>query len=141
MAELIYSAIASLDGYVEDKDGGFEWAAPDEEVHAFVNDLERLCDHVVLLAGSRTVLASDVEEVLATHRLLTAARRDTSAIEREHTVLRRETTARQVRLWVRLAGPVHDPSWSQDELSLEEIVLAQLGADAATPDTSLAVAS
>lgn len=41
MAKLIYSAIASLDGYVEDEHGGFEWAAPDEEVHAFVNDLER----------------------------------------------------------------------------------------------------
>src|SRR5947209_73200 len=41
MAKLIYSAIASLDGYVEDKDGKFDWAAPDEEVHAFVNDLER----------------------------------------------------------------------------------------------------
>ena len=41
MAKLIYSAIASLDGYVEDSAGRFEWAAPDEEVHAFVNDLER----------------------------------------------------------------------------------------------------
>jgi dihydrofolate reductase len=41
MAKLIYSAIASLDGYVEDEHGGFAWAAPDEEVHAFVNELER----------------------------------------------------------------------------------------------------
>lgn len=41
MAKLIYSAIASLDGYVEDQDGSFEWAAPDAEVHAFINDLER----------------------------------------------------------------------------------------------------
>jgi dihydrofolate reductase len=41
VAKLIYSAIASLDGYVEDKQGDFDWAAPDEEVHAFVNDLER----------------------------------------------------------------------------------------------------
>jgi dihydrofolate reductase len=41
MAKLIYSAIASLDGYVEDEQGKFEWAAPDDEVHAFVNDLER----------------------------------------------------------------------------------------------------
>lgn len=41
MAKLIYSAIASLDGYVADADGTFGWAAPDEEVHAFVNDLER----------------------------------------------------------------------------------------------------
>ena len=41
MAKLIYSAITSLDGYVADEAGNFDWAAPDEEVHAFVNDLER----------------------------------------------------------------------------------------------------
>ena len=41
MAKLIYSAIASLDGYIEDEDGKFDWAEPDEEVHGFVNDLER----------------------------------------------------------------------------------------------------
>jgi dihydrofolate reductase len=41
MAKLIYSAIASLDGYVEDEDGKFDWSAPDAEVHAFINDLER----------------------------------------------------------------------------------------------------
>lgn len=41
MARLIYSTIASLDGYVADEDGNFEWAQPDEEVHAFVNDLDR----------------------------------------------------------------------------------------------------
>jgi len=41
MARLMYSAIASLDGYIADESGNFDWAAPDEEVHAFVNDLER----------------------------------------------------------------------------------------------------
>jgi dihydrofolate reductase len=41
MAKLIYSAITSLDGYVADEDGNFDWSAPDEEVHSFVNDLER----------------------------------------------------------------------------------------------------
>jgi dihydrofolate reductase len=41
MAKLIYTAIASLDGYVEDEHGNFDWAAPDDDVHAFVNDLER----------------------------------------------------------------------------------------------------
>jgi dihydrofolate reductase len=41
MARLIYSAITSLDGYVADEEGNFDWAAPDEEVHTFVNDLER----------------------------------------------------------------------------------------------------
>lgn len=41
MAKLIYAAIASLDGYVEDEQGTFDWSAPDEEVHRFVNELER----------------------------------------------------------------------------------------------------
>jgi dihydrofolate reductase len=41
VAKLIYSAIVSLDGYVADEEGHFDWAAPDEEVYAFVNDLER----------------------------------------------------------------------------------------------------
>ena len=41
MAKLIYAAIASLDGYVEDEEGRSDWSMPDEEVHAFVNDLER----------------------------------------------------------------------------------------------------
>jgi dihydrofolate reductase len=41
VAKLIYTSIASLDGYVADEKGNFDWAAPDEEVHAFVNELER----------------------------------------------------------------------------------------------------
>src|SRR3954453_21456855 len=41
MGKLVYSAITSLDGYVADADGNFDWAVPDEEVHAFVNELER----------------------------------------------------------------------------------------------------
>ena len=41
MAKLIYSAVTSLDGFIEDAEGKFGWAAPDDEVHAFVNDLER----------------------------------------------------------------------------------------------------
>jgi hypothetical protein len=39
VAKLIYSAITSLDGYVADVDGNFDWAVPDEEVHTFINDL------------------------------------------------------------------------------------------------------
>jgi hypothetical protein len=41
MAKLIYSAISSVDGYVADAEGNFDWSAPDQEVHQFVNDLER----------------------------------------------------------------------------------------------------
>jgi ABC-2 type transport system ATP-binding protein len=92
-----------------------------------VADLERVCDHLVVLADSRTVLAEELEKVFARHRLLTAPRRDTAAVEREHTVLRIERTHRQVSLWVRLNGPLHDPGWQVNELALEEIMLAYLG--------------
>jgi ABC-2 type transport system ATP-binding protein len=91
-----------------------------------VTDLERVCDHLVVLADSRTVLADDLDDVLATHRLLVGPRRDTAAIERDHVVLREERTHRQVSLWVRLRGPLIDPNWDVQELGLEEIMLAYL---------------
>jgi ABC-2 type transport system ATP-binding protein len=98
-----------------------------------VADLERVCDHLVVLAESRTVLAAELDDVLASHRLLTGARRDTTAIERDHTVLRTERTHRQVTLWVRLEGPLHDPNWQVEELNLEEIMLAYLGLGSSEP--------
>lgn len=98
-----------------------------------VADLERVCDHLVVLADSRTVLAAELDDVLASHRLLTGPRRDTTAIEREHTVLRAERTHRQVSLWVRLTGPLHDPNWQVEELNLEEIMLAYLGLGSSEP--------
>ena len=41
MAKLVYASIVSLDGHIEDQHGSFNWAVPDDEVHAFINDLER----------------------------------------------------------------------------------------------------
>ncbi len=58
MARLIYSAITSLDGYVADEDGSFEWAAPDAEVHAFVNDLERPVGTYLYGRGMYEVMAA-----------------------------------------------------------------------------------
>ena len=92
-----------------------------------VADLERVCDHLVVLAESRTMLAAELDDVLANHRLLTGPRRDTTVIERDHTVLRIERTHRQITMWVRLTGPLHDPAWQVEELNLEEIMLAYLG--------------
>jgi dihydrofolate reductase len=66
MGKLIYSAITSLDGYVEDEDGNFDWAAPDEEVLAFVNDLERPIG--IYLYGRRmyeTMVGWETNEFLA----------------------------------------------------------------------------
>ena len=64
MAELIYMAICSLDGYIADADGEFGWAAPDEQVHAFVNDLSRpIGTH---LCGRRTYDVMQYWETAAT---------------------------------------------------------------------------
>ena len=95
-------------------------------------DLERVCDHLILIADSRPVICSEIDDLLATNKLLTAPTRDIAAIEREHEVLTVTRTAREVSLTVRLSGPVIDPAWRVDDLGLEEIVLAYLG-HAATP--------
>ncbi|HEY2044164.1 MAG TPA: ABC transporter ATP-binding protein [Jatrophihabitans sp.] len=106
-----------------------------------VSDLERICDHLIVLAESRTVLAGELDEIVGSHRLLTSAKRDTSSIERQHTVLRTEQTPRQTAVWVRLDGPLHDPSWQNDELSLEEIVLAYLGQRSQPPGVDVSAPS
>jgi dihydrofolate reductase len=68
MARLIYSTIASLDGYVADDNGNFDWAAPDEEVHAFVNDLERPVG--IYLYGRRMYEVMVAWETMADRRAL-----------------------------------------------------------------------
>jgi len=78
MARLIYSAIASLDGYVEDKQGKFDWAAPDDEVHAFVNDLERPIG--TYLYGRRMYETMVFWETVSTSRDQPAVSRDYAEI-------------------------------------------------------------
>jgi dihydrofolate reductase len=71
MAKLIYSAIASLDGYVADEDGNFDWAVPDDEVHALINDLDRPVG--TYLYGRRmyeTMLGWETDPTLADQSLL-----------------------------------------------------------------------
>ena len=66
MGKLIYSGITSLDGYIVDAVGAFDWSAPDEEVHAFVNDLERPVG--TYLFGRRMYEVMSVWETLDTRR-------------------------------------------------------------------------
>jgi len=94
-------------------------------------DLERVCDHLILIAEAQPVICGDIEHLLDTHKLLTAATRDTTAIEHDHHVITTTRTPREVSLAVRLTGPVIDPAWRVDDLRLEEIVLAYLGQHAA----------
>jgi len=92
-----------------------------------VADLERVCDHIVILSHARTLLAAPIDEVLATHRLLTGPRADGASVARIHDVIRETSTERQTSLLVRANGHVYDASWEVHEVDLEEIVLAYLG--------------
>jgi ABC-2 type transport system ATP-binding protein len=105
-----------------------------------VADIERVCDHLILLSASRVQLCGDIEDLLDTHRVLTGPRKDTKAIERDHTVVSVERTPRQTTMLVRMNGPVADPEWEAAEISLEELVLGYMGADAAPEFSHLAAA-
>ena len=96
-----------------------------------IADLERVCDHIVLLAESRVQLCGDIDTLLAEHKVLVGARKDTSALERTHTVVHAVRTARQSTLLVRLDGPVLDPAYEVSDVNLEELVLGYMGASAA----------
>jgi dihydrofolate reductase len=80
VAKLIYSAISSLDGYVEDAEGNFDWGRPDDELHAFVNDLERPIG--IHLYGRRMYETMVFWETVATGADRAAVLRDFAAIWR-----------------------------------------------------------
>jgi ABC-2 type transport system ATP-binding protein len=92
-----------------------------------VADLERVCDHLVILSHARTLLAAPIDDVVASHRLLTGPRTEPATIARVHDVIRESHTPRQTSLLVRANGHVYDAFWEQHEVDLEEIVLAYLG--------------
>jgi ABC-2 type transport system ATP-binding protein len=96
-----------------------------------VADLERVCDHLVILATGRTQLVGSIEEIIASHRLLTGPRDGAEDVARVHEVVRETHAERQTTLLVRANGHVYDARWTVHELDLEEIVLAYLGQDAA----------
>ncbi|MGZ4397387.1 MAG: ATP-binding cassette domain-containing protein [Gaiellaceae bacterium] len=106
-----------------------------------VTELERVCDHLVTLVESRTLLAGPIEEILASHRVLIGPRSDTASVERTHSVIRESHTQRQTTLLVRSHGHVYDSRWEQHEVDLEEIVLAYLGYRPGAPSTEEALAS
>ncbi len=94
-----------------------------------IADIERVCDHLILLAGSRVQLCDEIETLLGQHRVLVGPRKETMAIARTHTIVQEETTPRQTSLLVRLDGPVIDPAWAVDDANLEEIVLGYMSQD------------
>jgi ABC-2 type transport system ATP-binding protein len=98
-----------------------------------IGDLERVCDYLIVLAASRTQVTGDIDQLLASHRVLTGPRRAAVAAgSGVAAVVQEAHTERQSTLLVRTDGPVADPAWSVGELGLEELVLAYLGQPDAT---------
>jgi ABC-2 type transport system ATP-binding protein len=98
-----------------------------------VSDLERVCDHLVVLVGSRVQIAGDLDRLHATHHRLTGPRRDTLPDELE--VVGERHTERQSTYIVRTDAPIYDPHWTVTQLSLEDLVLAYMSrtSEAARP--------
>ncbi|GLW73060.1 ABC transporter ATP-binding protein [Kitasatospora phosalacinea] len=88
-----------------------------------LSDLERICDHLVVLADSRVRAEGGIDDLLATHFRLTTARRDADTLPAGMRVLHAEHTGRQSTFTVRAAAPVDDPSWVMEPLGLEDLVL------------------
>jgi ABC-2 type transport system ATP-binding protein len=92
-----------------------------------VADLERVCDHLVVLVASRVQIAGDVDELLASHHRLSGARRDPKSLPGDQEVIEARHTDRQSTLLVRSEGPIYDPSWAVESVGMEDLVLAYMG--------------
>ncbi len=105
-----------------------------------VGDLERVCDHLILLAASRVQLYGDIDTLLAEHQVLVGPSKDTTAIEKAHTLVQAVRTARQTTLLIRQNGPVIDPAFEPADVGLEELVLGYMGQDAGPASAHLTTA-
>jgi ABC-2 type transport system ATP-binding protein len=96
-----------------------------------VSDLERVCDHVIVLVDSQVRVAGDVEDLLASHHRLSGPRRAAETLPADQHVVRASHTDRQSTYVVRTDSPVLDPAWSVTSLGLEDLVLAYMEGTAA----------
>jgi ABC-2 type transport system ATP-binding protein len=91
-----------------------------------ISDLERVCDYVIVLVDSRVRVAGPVDELLATHHLLSGPRRDRDTLPAGMQLISASHTDRQSTLLVRTSGPVLDPAWTVSEVGLEDLALAYM---------------
>ena len=91
-----------------------------------VADLEHVCNYLVVLAASRVQVTGEVKGLLASHRRLTGARRDSAGFPADQEIIEASHTDRQTTLLVRSNGPIRDPNWTVEQVSLEFLVLAYM---------------
>jgi ABC-2 type transport system ATP-binding protein len=88
-----------------------------------VNDLERVCDHLVVLVDSQVRVIGDVEELLASHHRLSGPRREVDSLPADQHVVSAKHTDRQTTVLVRTEAPILDPAWTVAQIGLEDLVL------------------
>ena len=98
-----------------------------------LSDVERVCDHLIVLANGRVRLNGPVDELLATHKILTGARRETNSIPRDQQLVQVSHTDRQTTMLVQTAAPILDPRWIVSDVGLEDLVLAYMSSTPADP--------
>jgi ABC-2 type transport system ATP-binding protein len=91
-----------------------------------VADLERVCDHLVVLVDSRVRLAGEVDDLLASHHLLTGPRHDLRTLPADQEIVTESHTDRQSTLMVRSEAPILDPAWTVESVGLEDLVLGYM---------------
>lgn len=91
-----------------------------------ISDLERVCDYLIVLVASRVLVAGPVEELLATHHLVSGPRRDPGTLPAGQHVISASHTDRQTTLLVRTSDEILDPTWTAAEVGLEDLVLAYM---------------
>lgn len=91
-----------------------------------VADLERVCDYLVVLVDSRVQVAGEIEQLLASHHRLVGPRRDPITLPANQEVIEAVHADRQSTLIVRTDHPIHDPAWTVEQLSMEDLVLAYM---------------
>jgi ABC-2 type transport system ATP-binding protein len=108
-----------------------------------LSDLERTCDYLVVLVASRLRLTGEVDALLESHRRLIGPRREPGSLPAGLEVIEASHTERQSTLLVRTDGPIYDPAWTVEEVSLEDLVLAYMkpanGAESVAPSRLVAV--
>jgi ABC-2 type transport system ATP-binding protein len=95
-----------------------------------ISDIERVCDYLIVLTGSRVRIAGETEELLATHQRLSGPRRDPRTLPASWEVIEESHTDRQSVLLVRTEDPILDPAWTVRPVSLEDMVLAYMSQSA-----------
>jgi len=108
-----------------------------------IADIERVCDYLIVLTGSRIRVAGEVSELLASHHQLSGPRRGPGTLPAGQEVITESHTDRQSTLLIRTSTPILDPAWTVRPVSLEDLVLAYMSrADSAAPTRpALGVAS